>query len=97
MVRYVEDLLRLVCKEMDSKQGKYWSAAELIHEEDAGVIEAKAWFNKHAPSVITCLKMITEQLQSLPKQLNNNTTRSSGMLKHPTLTSSQFLVQKDES
>ena len=40
---------------------------------------------------------ITEQLQSLPKQLNNNTTRSSGMLKHPTLTSSQFLVQKDES
>ena len=60
MVRYVEDLLRLVCKEMDTKQSKYWSAAELINEEDTGVIEAKAYFNKHAPSVITCLKMITE-------------------------------------
>jgi hypothetical protein len=64
-----------------------------LAEDESTIIEAKAYFNKHAPNVVTCLKlMMDNNVKAIKTHFTKNA--SSGLLKHPTLTSSQFINQK---
>lgn len=58
VIKYIEDLLKVTCR-FESKQE--WSADHLgDFLDEASVIEAKAYFNKHSPTTIACLKHLQQ-------------------------------------
>lgn len=58
VIKYIEDLLKVACR-FESKQE--WSADHLgDFLDEATVIEAKAYFNKHSPTTISCLKHLQQ-------------------------------------
>jgi len=49
-----------------------WSAEQILDcwaIEEAALIEAKAYFNKHAPAVQTCLRLLVENNQQQLREL----------------------------
>lgn len=57
------------------KHVQEWSAEQILDcwaIEEAALIEAKAYFNKHAPAIQTCLRLLVENNQQQLRELIQN-------------------------